>query len=85
MYMIKSRSLTHQFFVKGMHCKGCGDIVQREIGDLSYVERVLVDIYRNVITVTGDFEGVPVEELAKDFTHILTEHGFLVRALANAQ
>ena len=77
--MKKIKPITHQFFIKRMHCKGCGELVQKEIGDLSYVFSVEVDIHRNVISVEGDFEGVPPEELAKDFTHILAEHKFEVR------
>jgi sulfite exporter TauE/SafE len=51
-------------------------VIEQELSDLSYVEQVYVDQNKNMVTVTGDFEGVPQEELAKDFSVLLASKGY---------
>jgi sulfite exporter TauE/SafE/copper chaperone CopZ len=70
-------SVTYKFYVEGMHCKSCALFIQQELSDLSYVTRVIVDVSNSTVEVTGDFEGVPQEELAKDFTAIFSERGYV--------
>lgn len=67
---------TYTFYVEGMHCKACGLLIEQELSDLSYVELVSVDQNKHIVKVTGDFEGVPQEELAKDFSVLLATKGY---------
>lgn len=59
-----------------MHCKACSLLIEQELLDLSYVKTVQVDSHRHTVTIEGDFEGVPEEELAKDFSVLLSPHGY---------
>jgi len=67
---------THTFHINGMHCKACSLTIERELLDLSYVDSARVDFVKHTVTVTGDFEGVPREELAKDFSTLLSSKGY---------
>jgi sulfite exporter TauE/SafE/copper chaperone CopZ len=67
---------TYTFHVHGMHCKSCSLVIEQELSDLSYVESVHADSHKHMVTVTGDFEGVPQEELAKDFSMLLSSKGY---------
>ena len=68
--------LTYTFHIKGMHCKSCSLVIEQELGDLSYVDKVKADIKTQSVKVTGDFSGVPAEALAKDFSTLLVNHGY---------
>ncbi|MCX6702106.1 MAG: sulfite exporter TauE/SafE family protein [Candidatus Zambryskibacteria bacterium] len=70
------KKITHTFHVEGMHCKSCSLVIEQELSDLSYIESVYTDFNKHTITVTGDFEGVPQEELAKDFSVLLASNGY---------
>lgn len=70
------KNITHIFHVDGMHCKSCSLVVEQELSDLSYVESVHADAHKHTVAVTGDFDAVPQEELAKDFSVLLSAHGY---------
>ncbi|MFA5888913.1 MAG: sulfite exporter TauE/SafE family protein [Candidatus Paceibacterota bacterium] len=70
------KNVTYTFHVEGMHCKSCSLVIEQELSDLSYVESVQVNGHKHTVTVTGDFEGVPQEELAKDFSVLLASQGY---------
>ena len=70
------KNITYAFHVDGMHCKSCSLIIEQELSDLSYVESVHADPHKHFVTVTGDFDGVPQEELAKDFSTLLSSSGY---------
>src|SRR3989344_9296096 len=74
--MTSPNNKTYTFHVHGMHCKACTLVIEQELSDLSYVESVQVDGHNHTVTVTGDFEGVPQEELAKDFSVLLASRGY---------
>lgn len=74
--MTNTNQKTFTFHVHGMHCKACSMVIEQELSDLSYVELVSVDQNRHMVTVTGDFEGIPQEELAKDFSTLLSSKGY---------
>ena len=67
---------TLKFHVEGMHCKSCTLVIESELADLSYVETARADARKGVVTVTGDFENVPQEALAKDFSTLLSPRGY---------
>jgi len=68
--------ITNTFHVHGMHCKSCSLVIEQELSELSYVDSVHADSHKHMVTVTGDFEGVPPVELAKDFSTLLSEKGY---------
>jgi sulfite exporter TauE/SafE/copper chaperone CopZ len=68
--------VTYKFYIQGMHCKSCALFIQQELSDLSYVNRVIVDVSASTVEVTGDFEGIPQEELAKDFSVMFLDRGY---------
>lgn len=70
------KNITYTFHVNGMHCSSCSLVIEQELSDLSYVESVHADSHKHMVTVTGDFEGVPQEELAKDFSTLLSPKGY---------
>jgi len=74
--MTNLNNLTYIFHIHGMHCKACSLVIEQELSDLSYVESVRVDGHKHTVTVTGDFENVPPEELAKDFSTLLSPKGY---------
>jgi sulfite exporter TauE/SafE len=59
-----------------MHCKACSLVIEQELSDLSYIEKVHADSHKHEVTVTGDFEGIQQEELAKDFSVLLESKGY---------
>lgn len=67
---------TLKFHVDGMHCKSCSLVVESQLKDLSYVQSARADIHTQSVVITGDFDGVPESELAKDFSVLLSEHGY---------
>ncbi len=73
---IMQSGVTYKFYIKGMHCKSCALFIQQELSDLSYVTRAIVDVSKSTVEVTGDFEGVPQEELAKDFSAMFIDRGY---------
>src|SRR3990167_7173112 len=74
--MTNQNNKTYTFHVHGMHCKACSLVIEQELSDLSYVESVQVDGHRHTVTMVGDFDGVPQEELAKDFSVLLASRGY---------
>ena len=70
------KDITYKFHVKGMGCKSCSLIIEEELSDLSYIEKVKADIKNQSVEVTGDFDGVPAEALAEDFSTLLSKHGY---------
>ena len=76
--MSNTNQKTYKFHVDGMHCKSCRLIIESELNDLSYVDHAKADIRTGVLEVTGDFEGVPPEALAKDFSTLLADHKYTV-------
>ena len=64
------------FKLSGSSCENCKKIIERELSDLSYVSMVEVDLEKQTVKVTGDFEGIPPKALAQDFSYMLAEHGF---------
>lgn len=66
----------YTFQANGMHCKSCSLIIEQELGDLSYIDSVHANSNTQAVTVTGDFDDVPPEELAKDFSTLLSKHGY---------
>jgi sulfite exporter TauE/SafE/copper chaperone CopZ len=71
-------NITYKFHVKGMHCKSCSLVIEQELGDLSYVEKVKTDIKTQSVKITGDFSGIPSEALAEDFSTILKSHRYVL-------
>ena len=67
---------TYTFHANGMHCKSCSLVIEQELSDLSYVKKVHANSSTQVVTVTGDFDGVPQESLATDFSSLLSQHGY---------
>lgn len=74
--MTNTNQKTYTFHVHGMHCKACSMVIEQELSDLSYVDSVNVDSHKHTVTVIGDFEGIPEEELAKDFSTLLASKGY---------
>ncbi len=75
--MNNQKSISYKFHVHGMHCKSCSLVIEQELSDLSYVESVHADSHKHIVTVTGDFEGIPQEALAQDFSTLLSSHGYI--------
>lgn len=71
------RDVTYKFHVEGMNCKSCSLNIEHELMDLSYVNEVHADFHTHEVSVRGDFEGVSVDELAKDFSTLLSSHGYV--------
>lgn len=74
--MVDSNQKTYTFHANGMHCKSCSLVIEQELMDLSYVTSAHANSNTHAVTVTGDFNGVPQEDLAKDFSTLLSSHGY---------
>lgn len=59
-----------------MNCKSCALLIEKELSDLSYVEGVQINFDTKIVTVTGDFEGIPAEKIAEDFSILLYEQKY---------
>lgn len=70
------KNITYIFHVDGIRCKSCSLVIEQELSDLSYVESAIIDLEKHTVAVTGDFEGIPQNELAKDFSTLLSSHGY---------
>lgn len=71
------RNITHTFYIEGMHCSGCALHVESTLSDLSYVESVKADLHKKTAIVTGDFDSIPVEKLAEDFSMLFMDRGYV--------
>lgn len=76
--MNMQKQITYIFHIDGMHCKSCALIIEEELKDLSYIDYVKVDLKKQTLKVMGDFEGIPPEALAKDFSTLLSKHKYTV-------
>jgi sulfite exporter TauE/SafE/copper chaperone CopZ len=75
---MEHKQKSYTFHIDGMHCKACSLQVESELKDLSYVTEAHADIKTQTLKVTGDFDGVPPEALAEDFSHLLAGHKYHV-------
>lgn len=74
--MENNKTKTYKFHANGMHCKSCSLVIEQELKDLSYVDSVHANSHTQEVVVTGDFDGIPPEDLAKDFSTLLSKNGY---------
>jgi len=66
------------FHIHGMHCNACVLMTESELGELPNIMRVTANLKNHSVEVEGSFGGKSLEQIAKDFTAILTPHGYTV-------
>ena len=67
---------TYKFHVKGMHCNSCVVLTESELLALPAVSGAKADLSTCCVEVTGDFGDKTAEELAKELSVGLEQHGY---------
>ena len=69
---------THTFHISGMHCNACTILTESKLGGLPGVTHIKASLHNHQIQVTGDFGDKTVEQIAKEFSEHLHDHGYVV-------
>jgi uncharacterized protein len=64
------------FYVSGMHCGACILMTEGELMEIPYVTYAKSSLKTHTVEVTGDFENKTREEIAKELTSVLRQHGY---------
>ena len=64
------------FHVSGIHCKSCAILIEQELQTFPGVSQVRVDLETHSLNLTGDFEAQAPEQLAAEFSRILSSRGY---------
>jgi sulfite exporter TauE/SafE/copper chaperone CopZ len=67
---------THIFHVKGMHCKSCVVLTESELMDVPGVSSARASLEKLSVEVTGDFGDTTAEQLARELSAPLAQHGY---------
>lgn len=70
------KKIEYKFHIDGMHCKSCALTIENDLMDLSYVSSARVDLSDSFVLVEGDFEGIPVDKIADDFSAMFIAKGY---------
>ncbi|MEK7493619.1 MAG: cation transporter, partial [Patescibacteria group bacterium] len=65
---------TYTFNVHGMHCNACVVLTEGELKDHPKVSSATSDLQSRSVEVCGDFGDMPLEDIAKELTKILSQH-----------
>lgn len=69
-------TLTHTFYVTGMHCKACVYMTESELLDVPYITSAMTNLAANTVEVTGDFGDRSLEIIAEELTQVLSKNGY---------
>jgi len=67
---------TYTFYVSGIHCKACVLTIESDLGELSYIENVKVNLKTNIVEATGDFVSQNQVEVMAELNKILIKKGY---------
>jgi sulfite exporter TauE/SafE/copper chaperone CopZ len=67
---------TYTLHVSGMHCASCPLLIESELGDLQYITSAKASLAQQSIEVTGNFGEKTLNDIAKDLTAIVHQHGY---------
>ena len=65
---------TYTFNVHGMHCNACVVLTEGELNKHPNVSSARSDLKSRSVEVCGDFGGMPLEDIAKELTNLLSQH-----------
>lgn len=65
---------TYTFNVHGMHCNACVVLTEGELKDHPKVSSAASDLKSRSVEICGDFGGMPLEDIAKELTNLLSQH-----------
>ncbi len=68
----------YTFYVNGMHCASCTNLIEGEISRLKDVKKVSVYLSENKMDVEGDFGGKTQEDIADEFSNYLKQYGYSI-------
>jgi len=74
--MVTSTQKTYTFHVKGMHCNACIVLTESELQDHPLVISAKSSLSTNSVEISGDFQDMVPEDIAKELTTVLTKHGY---------
>lgn len=63
---------THILYVTGTHCKACKILIEDVLGERDDIERVTVDLSREVVTI----EALHEEQLLEEWSQMIEPHGY---------
>lgn len=69
---------THTFHVSGMHCNACVLTIEDELKSFPGVTKATASLAGRSLTVEGDFGGKSAEEIVRDVSVPLKQHGYAV-------
>lgn len=65
---------TYTFNVHGMHCNACVVLTEGELNKHPNVVSATSNLKRRSVEVCGDFSDMPLEDIAKELTKMLSQH-----------
>lgn len=65
---------TYTFNVHGMHCNACVVLTEGELSKHPNISSATSDLKSRSVEVCGDFGDMPLEDIAKELTKILSQH-----------
>lgn len=67
---------THIFHVSGMHCKACVLLTEEELSEHPKVVSAVTSLKTRTVTVSGDFDDMDSESIARELSGLLEKHGY---------
>lgn len=67
---------TFIFHVQGTHCKSCKIMIEEELNEVPFVQKVTVHLAKQRVEVSGDFKGRSIEAVMDELNPILKPHGY---------
>ncbi len=79
---MNSNQKTLTFYVKGMHCTACVFLTENELLEDSRVSSAKTSLETRSVTICGDFGDVPPNTVAKELSHLLSQHSLSTERVA---
>ena len=67
---------TYKFHIRGMHCKACVLLTERELKEFPYISEVKASLKSSLVEVVGNFGSKTPEEVAEELSSVLHPHGY---------
>jgi uncharacterized protein len=69
---------THKFHVHGMHCKACVMLTEAELKSHPRVLSANSNLHERTVEISGEFDNMSPEEIARELTAVLRPHGYTI-------
>lgn len=78
--MKSSEIKKYSFKIGGMNCKSCAISIEKDIKKVHGVTEVTVDYPNGLLNISGKFDGLTEEEIAKDLSRAIFDSGYTLHS-----